>query len=86
MEDRMLMEGLLMDVKVMADLCLHGSIESSTEDVHKTFLVALKDVLTMQNDIYTVMSNEGWYTLCNVEETKIQKAKQKFSKLAEGEE
>jgi len=34
MEDKMLMEGLLWDTKVMADLCLHGSIESSTEMVY----------------------------------------------------
>ncbi len=85
MEDRMLMEGLLWDTKVMADLCLHGSIESATETVHKTFLIGLKEVMTMQNDIYTLMSNEGWYTTDEVEEKKLEKARQKFSTLM-GEE
>ena len=56
MEDKMLMEGLLWDTKVMADLCLHGSIESSTEMVHKTFLIGLKDVMSKKNDIYNLMS------------------------------
>lgn len=83
MEDRMLMEGLLWDTKVMADLCLHGSIESATEEVHKTFLIGLKEVMTMQNDIYTLMSNEGWYTTDEVEEKKLEKARQKFSTLME---
>ena len=63
MEDRLLMEGLLFDTKVMADLCLHGAIESSTEEVHKQFSTALKDVLSMQHEIYTIMSNEGWYQM-----------------------
>lgn len=86
MEDKMLMEGLLWDTKVLADLCLHGSIESSNENVHKTFLLALQDVMCMQNDIYNVMSKNSWYTTEEVEEDKILQAKQKFSKLVEGEE
>ncbi len=85
MEDKMLMEGILWDTKVLADLCLHGSMESATEDVHKTFLVALKDVLHMQNEIYNVMSENGWYSSDNVTETKLTQAKQKFQKLAKEE-
>lgn len=85
MEDKMLMEGLLWDTKVLADLCLHGSIESSTKEVHESFLIALKDVLQMQNDIYNLMSNEGWYQTEAVEKTKIEQAKQKFSMLMEEE-
>lgn len=85
MEDRMLMEGLLWDTKVLADLCLHGSIESANDEIHKTFLIGLKEVMTMQNDIYTVMSSKGYYQTEEVEQKKRDKAIQKFSKLVEGE-
>lgn len=78
MEDKMLMEGLLWDTKVLADLCLHGSVESSTKEVHETFLTGLKDVLQMQHEIYTTMSEFGWYTTTEVEQTKIDKVVQKF--------
>lgn len=81
MEDKLLMEGLLFDMKVMADLCLHGAIESSTEEVHKTFIGGLKDILSMQNSIYQMMSEEGYYTMQNVEKTKIDQAKQKFAQF-----
>lgn len=83
MEDRLLMEGLLFDTKVMADLCLHGAIESSTEEVHKQFSTALKDVLSMQHEIYTIMSNEGWYQMNQVEQKKLDQAKRKFATLME---
>jgi len=85
MEDKMLMEGLLWDTKVMADLCLHGSIESGTKEVHELFLSALKDVMTMQHEIYVSMSNAGWYQKEAVEKQKIQQTKEKFSTLFEKE-
>jgi len=39
----------------------------------------------MQNDIYNLMSQEGWYQTSLVEETKINEAKQKFQTLVEEE-
>lgn len=85
MEDKMLMEGLLWDTKVLADLCMHGSIESGSKEVHESFLVALKDVLQMQHEIYNIMSEMGFYTTAEVEQSKIDKVKQKFTKLVEEE-
>ena len=86
MEDKMLVEGILWDTKVLADLCLHGTIESATEENHHMFQMALKDILTMQNEIYNFMSAEGWYTTEAVEQTKLNQAKNKFQKLIEGNE
>ena len=65
---------------------LHGVIESSTEDVHKTFLEGLKEILTMQNNVYQEMSEQGWYTMESVEKLKLESAKKKFLTLAKGEE
>ena len=78
MDDKMLMEGLLWNTKSMADLCMHGTIESGTKNVHEAFQNALKEILSMQNEIYETMSNEGWYQPEEVEQTKIDQIKQKF--------
>ena len=40
MEDKDLMEGVLLLEKGVCDLYLHGTIESSTSQVHQTFLYA----------------------------------------------
>ena len=86
MEDKMLMEGLLWDTKVLADLCLHGTIESSSANVHEMFLTGLKEVLHMQHEIYQLMSEEGWYSTDTVSQTKLDQVIQKFSKLVEKED
>lgn len=79
MNDKDIMEGILLLVKGAADLYLHGTIESNTQNVHTTFDSALCDVLKMQNEIYTKMSNKGWYPTEKVEQQKIDKVSQKFS-------
>ncbi len=78
MEDRDLMEKELLIIKGVCDLYLHGSIESSTENVHTAFKDALNESLDIQNKIYNLMSEKGWYKTETVEQTKIDTAKQKY--------
>lgn len=82
MQDRDLMENLLLTEKGICDLYLHGAVESSTVNVNQTFSTALKDSLTMQGDIYKKMSEKGWYPSQNAPEQQIQQVKQKFSASA----
>lgn len=79
MDDRTIMDTILSNVKGSCDLMLHGSIESSTANVHSTFTRALSDSLEMQNQIYSKMSQKGWYPQQKAEQQKIDAAKQKFS-------
>ncbi|MFT8351861.1 spore coat protein [Clostridium saccharoperbutylacetonicum] len=79
MNDKELFEDLLLTVKGESDLYLHGTIESSTQNVHGTFDKALNDSLKMQNEIYTKMSQKGWYPSEKADQNKINQAKQKFS-------
>ncbi len=83
MEDKMLMEGILWDTKVMADLCLHGAIESWTEGVHETFLIGLKEILTMQHEIYLTMQEQGFYEPSCVLQEQLDKIKAKFEPFME---
>lgn len=79
MNDKELLEDILLTVKGGSDLLLHGTIESSTQNVHSTFDNALNDCLKMQNEIYSKMSERGWYPSEQADQNKINQAKQKFS-------
>ncbi len=79
MDDRCIMENLLLTTKGVCDLYLHGTIESSTQNVHQAFDKALDDSLCMQDDIYKKMSAKGWYSTETAEQQKVQKLKNQFA-------
>lgn len=79
MEDRDLMENELLVLKGVCDLYLHGTLESTTAEVHEAFQCALEESLNIQNKIYNLMAEKGWYKTETAEQTKIDQVKQKFS-------
>lgn len=79
MEDRDLMEKELLIIKGVCDLYMHGTIESSTAEVHAAFKDALNTSLDIQNKIYNLMAEKGWYKTDTAEQTKIDELKQKCS-------
>ena len=85
MDNKTMLEGILWDLKVMGELTLHGTIESGTEEVNKVFQNSLIDILHLQNDLYTLMSEENMYETNTVSETKIAKTKNKFNAELEKE-
>ncbi len=78
MEDKDLMEKELLVIKGVCDLYLHGTIESSTKEVHDAFKCALNESLDIQNKIYNLMKEKGWYKTEDVDQNKINMTKQKF--------
>ena len=78
MEDRDLMEKELLLVKGACDLFLHGTEESTTAEVHSAFKDALNTCLDIQNKIYNLMAEKGWYKTELAQQTKIDAARQKF--------
>ena len=78
MEDRDLIENELLVIKGVCDLYLHGTIESSTAEVHMAFKDALNTSLDIQNKIYNLMAEKGWYKTDVAEQNKIDAAKVKF--------
>lgn len=78
MEDRDLIENELLVIKGVCDLYLHGTIESSTAEVHMAFKDALNESLNIQNKIYNLMKEKGWYKTDSAEQTKIDTVKQNF--------
>ena len=60
---------------------MHGAIESTTAEVHDAFKCALEETLNIQNKIYNLMSEKGWYQTEQAEQKKINSAKQKFQNV-----
>ena len=79
MDDRQIMENILLTTKGACDLYLHGSIESSTGNVHQAFTTALNDTLCMQDEIYKKMAAKGWYPSEKATQQQISQVKQKYS-------
>ena len=79
MDDKSLMENILLLEKGVCDLFLHGTIESPTAHVHTAFSNALNDSLCLQDKVYDKMAEKGWYPTQPVEQQKINMVKQKFS-------
>ena len=61
MDDKNLMENILLLEKGVCDLYMHGTLESSTANIHQAFSTALQDSLTMQDTLYSTMAAKGWY-------------------------
>ena len=79
MGDKELMEKELSIIKGACDLYLHGTVESCTAEVHDAFKCALNDTLNIQNKIYNLMSERGWYKAEPAEQQMINQTQQKFS-------
>lgn len=79
MDDKTLMENLLLTTKGACELYLHGCIESSNEPVRSASSTALDKTLKMQKDIYAKMEANGWYAKETAEQQQIDKTMQSFS-------
>lgn len=56
MDDKNLMEDILLLEKGACDLYMHGTMESPTANVHQAFSNALNDALCMQDKVYDKMA------------------------------
>ena len=79
MEDNDLMEKELLTIKGACDLYLHGTLESTTAEVHQAFEDALNTSLDIQNKIYNLMAEKGWYKTEVAEQAKINTTKQQYA-------
>ncbi len=79
MNDRNIIENLLLTTKGACDLYMHGTVEANTANVNAAFNNALKDTLGMQSGLYQKMAAKGWYPTQQVEQQKIDQVRQKFS-------
>lgn len=78
MNDKEIMENLLIAEKAACSLYLHGLIESNEQKVRSSFQAALDQSLNLQSQIYDKMSQKGFYQVQCVEQQKIDTTRGKF--------
>ena len=81
MNDKEIMENILLNLKGECDLMMHGAVESATADVHSAFTQGFNDTLAMQNEVYAKMAQKGWYPTQNAKPDEINTVKQKYSNM-----
>lgn len=79
MDDKNLMQNLLLLEKGCCDLYMHGAVEAANQNVHLAFNSAFTDSLSMQNEIYSKMTSKGWYNVKQVEQQKIDTVRQQYA-------
>ncbi len=78
MNDQKLMDNYLLILKSTVEVYVHGTLESSNQDVRYLLKSGLDNIMTNQAETYDEMTNYGWYTINNVKSSEINKT---FKKL-----
>ena len=71
MSDQLLMDNYLLVLKSTIEVYIHGTLESSNEDIRNILKKSLENTLEHQANTYDEMTKYGWYTIKNVEQTTI---------------
>lgn len=71
MDDRLLMDNYLLVLKSTVEVYVHGTLESSNQDVRELLKNGLDETMTNQAKTYDEMTKYGWYKINNVETNQI---------------
>ena len=71
MDNRVAMDNYLLILKSTVEVYVHGTLESSNEDIRELLKSGLEETLTAQANTYDLMTKYGWYNVQNVESTTI---------------
>ena len=71
MLDQLLMDNYLLVLKSTVEVYVHGTLESSNQDIRELLKECLKSTLTHQANTYDEMTKYGWYNIKNIEKTQI---------------
>ncbi len=78
MNDKEILEGILLTTKGVCDLYLHGSVEAATPQVRQAFSGALNQALGMQSGLYSEMAAKGWYPAEQAQPQSVQQVRTKY--------
>ncbi len=71
MNDRLIMENYLLVLKSTVEVYVHGTLESSNQDIRELLKLGLDDIMSAQARTYDEMTKYGWYTITNVDNSSI---------------
>ena len=67
------MDNYLLVLKSTVEVYVHGTLESSNEEVRKILKDGLDDTLSHQSRVYSEMTSYGWYSVDNLKGSNIKK-------------
>ena len=67
MNDQLIMDNYLLILKSTVEVYVHGTLESSNNDVRMTLKDNLNEIMTCQARTYDEMTKYGWYPVNNVD-------------------
>lgn len=73
MTDQVMLDNYILALKATVEVYVHGTLESSNENVRQTLKDCLNDTMTHQANTYDIMASYGWYTVSNVKGKEIEK-------------
>ena len=71
MLDQIIMENYLLVLKSTVEVYVHGTLESSNQDIRELLKQGLDEVMKHQADTYDEMTKYGWYQIKTIEATTI---------------
>lgn len=71
MNDQLIMNNYLLILKSTVEVYVHGTLESSNNDIREILKNSLNNTLTHQADTYDLMTKYGWYQMNNVDTNQI---------------
>ena len=80
MNDKLILENYLLVLKSTVEVYVHGTLESSNNDIKKLLKTGLDDTMTHQKDTYNLMTKMGIYTIENVKSQVICQTLNKVTK------
>ena len=79
MSNELVFNNYLMLLKGTVEVYIHGTLESSNEDVKETLKTSLDDILNSQKDTFNIMVENNWYEVNNVETNVIDQTYKKLT-------
>ena len=79
MNDQLLMDNYLLILKSTMEVYVHGTLESSNEDIRQLLKDGLNNTQINQANTYDEMTKYGWYNVKDVEQTSIKETLNKIS-------
>lgn len=79
MNNELIFNNYLMLLKGVVEVYIHGTLESSNEDVKETLKTSLEDILNSQRDTYNLMVQQDWYQVNNIKTNVIDQTYKKVT-------
>ena len=71
MNDQLIMDNYLLLLKSTVEVYVHGTLESSNDDIRKLLKDCLDNTMSMQGTTYNKMTEYGWYKVENIDKKQI---------------